>query len=123
MRKWAVFAALIYLLLPAFGCKSFFDPAVIVVFIEGPNFEDSVTIFRFTGRVKNTGDAKAMYVKIRISVFNAAGTLLAQNWNYCDDTELKAGETAGFEVLFKDEDGKIRASLDLSKTTSDILFE
>ncbi len=123
MRKRAVFAALICLFLSAFGCKSFFDPAIIVVLIEGPNFEESVTIFRFTGRVKNTGDAKAMYVRIRISVFNAAGTLLAQNWNYCDDTELKAGETAGFEVVFWDEDGKIRADLDLSKTTADVLFE
>lgn len=123
MRKRAVFAALVCLLLSAFGCESFFDPAVTVVIIEGPTFQESIAIFGFTGRVKNTGDAKAMYVRIKISVFNAAGTLLAQNWDYCDDTELKAGETAAFEVVFLDEDGKIRASLDHSKTTADVFFE
>jgi len=121
MKKPVVFAALIYLLLSGFGCKSILDPTINVVLIEGPTFEQSVSIFRYTGRVKNTGDGTASYGQIKIYVFDTEGTLLAQNWNWFDDNKLAPGETSAFEVVFLDEDGAIRAKMDLSKTTYKII--
>ena len=107
--------------LASVGCKP--DPVPKIVLIEGLNLDVSVSMFRVTGRIQNQGGGKAMYTRVKIYIRDAAGNILAYNWNYCDDTTLEAGETAGFEVLFWDEDGKLRDKMDFSKSTYEFAYD
>ncbi len=103
------------------GCKP--DPVPKIVLIEGLNLDVSVSMFRVTGRIQNQGGGKAMYTRVKIYIRDAAGNILAYNWNYCDDTTLEAGETAAFEVLFWDEDGKLREKMDFSKSKYEFAYD
>jgi len=108
------------------SCKDIFAPEpkkANVIVIEGPIFEDGYWIFQVKGRVQNKGDATAKFAKITIYIRDSAGSLLAQETSYIDDTDLAPNETSPWGVLFWDEDSAIRNNMNFSKTTWEIKWD
>ena len=127
MKKLVILIVAVSLLMISPACKNIFGPddpeTANVVLIEGPIFEDASFYFWVKGRVQNTGTITATFAKITIFIRDAAGTLLAQDWSYIDDTELVAGETSAFDVIIDDDGGGVRAAMDFSKTTWEIKWD
>lgn len=94
-----------------------------VIMLEGPIFEDGYSLFEYKGRVKNTGEATASFAKIYIYVRKSDSSLLAQADSYVDDTELTPQETSAWDVLFWDEDHKIRDTMDSGKLTYELKWD
>jgi len=125
MKKSVLFAVLVGLLLSASGCDSILNPTKVVKLeiVEGPTFQNGSMMFGLTGRVKNTGEKTAMYARIVFNLYDSSGNFLIQDWNYLEDSKLEEGEISTFEVLFADEDGTIRAKLDMSKTAASFYWD
>ena len=126
MRYAILFVLIICLCLGMISCKDIFAPEpkkANVIVIEGPIFEDGYWIFQVKGRVQNKGDATAKFAKITIYIRDSAGSLLAQETSYIDDTDLAPNETSPWGVLFWDEDSAIRNNMNFSKTTWEIKWD
>jgi len=125
MRRWAILGMILCILFSGCGKDSILGPdkKANVVMIEGPVFVDGYTIFEYQGRVKNNGDATAKFSKVYIYLRRSDNSLIEQDYSYIDDTDLSAGETSPWDVLFSDDDHMKRNTMDKSKMTYEIKWD
>jgi hypothetical protein len=64
-----------------------------------------------TGTIKNTGDYSIKYVKVKASLKDYSGKVIDTDWTYAvDSTWLDPGESKSFEMMIRDEYGKIQTA-------------
>jgi len=52
---------------------------------------------KFLGKVKNVGEAKALWVKITFTIKDSEGSTLDYDFAFSDPTDLNPGQTGSFE--------------------------
>jgi len=91
-----------------------------VVMTDGPKWKETNWTFSYFGIVINNGTWKAEFVKIYIYLYKTNGDLLDYDYSYVDKTDLDPGEQSPWEVMWWDDDKKIRNQIDKSKTKYEI---
>ncbi|MBQ6236512.1 MAG: hypothetical protein IJK54_11405 [Clostridia bacterium] len=62
-----------------------------------------------SGTVTNTGTYSVKYVKVKAALKDSAGNTIDTDWTYAVDSAwLDPGESKNFEMMIKDENGKIK---------------
>lgn len=62
-----------------------------------------------TGTITNTGTYNIKYVKVKASCKDRYGTVIDTDWTYAVDSSwLEPGESNNFEMMIRDESGKIK---------------
>lgn len=65
-----------------------------------------------SGTITNTGTYSVKYVKVKAALKDASGNTIDTDWTYAvDSTWLDPGESKSFEMMIKDEDGKIKKAV------------
>ena len=65
-----------------------------------------------SGTITNTGTYSVKYVKVKAALKDSSGTTIDTDWTYAvDSTWLDPGESKNFEMMIKDEDGKIKKAV------------
>ena len=64
-----------------------------------------------TGTITNNGTYSIKYVKVKAACKDSKGTVIDTDWTYAVDSSwLEPGESNTFEMMVKDESGKIKSA-------------
>lgn len=65
-----------------------------------------------SGTITNTGTYSVKYVKVKAALKDSSGSTIDTDWTYAVDSSwLDPGESKSFEMMIKDENGKIKTAV------------